>query len=76
MAYPTKYVQNGYEESFGSYEIDEDAHTLTHHVQGSITGGLLVGKNLQRVYQVTADGRLIVRSTWPDEYWFVVWKHY
>ena len=33
-----EYVKNGYEASFGSYEVNEAAHTLTHHVQGSITG--------------------------------------
>ena len=49
-------MQNGYEASFGSYDVDEAAHTLTHHVQGSITRDLLVGKDLPRVYQFTADG--------------------
>jgi hypothetical protein len=34
------YVKNGYEASFGSYDVDENAHTVTHHVQGSITEGL------------------------------------
>lgn len=27
-------VLNGYEASFGSYDVDEAAHTITHHVQG------------------------------------------
>src|SRR6267143_7215541 len=57
-----EYVQNGYEASFGSYDVDEAKHMLTHHVQGSITGALLVGKDLPRVYQFTADGELIIRS--------------
>jgi len=47
------YFQNGYEASFGSYDVDEAKHMLTHHVQGSNTGGLLVGKDLPRVYQYT-----------------------
>jgi hypothetical protein len=34
-----EYVLNGYEASFGSYDVDEAAHTVTHHVQGSITRG-------------------------------------
>src|SRR6266849_3822097 len=54
-----QYVQNGYEASFGSYEVDEVKHVLTHHVQGSITRDSLVGKDLARVYQVTAEGQLI-----------------
>lgn len=68
------YVLNGYEASFGSYDIDEAKHTVTHHVQGSITHGL-VGKDLTRVYQVTGNRRLIIKSTRPDEHWSVVWEH-
>jgi hypothetical protein len=41
-----EYVLNGYEASFGSYDVDEIARTVTHHVQGSITRDLLVGKDL------------------------------
>ncbi|HEY2469642.1 MAG TPA: lipocalin-like domain-containing protein [Terracidiphilus sp.] len=68
------YVLNGYEASFGSYEVDEAKHTITHHVQGSITHGL-VGKKLPRVYQLTDDGHLIIKSIRPDEHWQVVWEH-
>ncbi len=68
------YVLNGYEASFGSYDVDEAAHTVTHHVQGSITRGL-VGKDLTRVYRFTDDGHLIIRSTRPDEHWSVTWEH-
>jgi len=41
------YVRNGYEASFGSYSVDGSAHTVTHHVQASVTRGL-VGKDLTR----------------------------
>jgi hypothetical protein len=68
------YVQNGYEASFGSYDLNEQAHTLTHHVQGSVTRGL-VGKDLPRVFQFS-DGHLIIKSTRPDEHWSVTWEHY
>ena len=68
------YVKNGYEASFGSYDVDEQAHTVTHHVEGSITKGL-VGKNLPRAYQFS-DGHLIIKSTRPDEHWSVTWEHY
>ena len=33
------YVKNGYEASFGSYDVNEQAQTVTHHVEGSITEG-------------------------------------
>ena len=48
--------------SFGSYELDEATHTVIHHVQGSITGDLLVGRNAAQVYQFTRDEKLILRS--------------
>lgn len=71
-----EYVLGGYEASFGSYDVDEAKHIVTHHVQGSITRDLVVGKNLPRVYQLTGDGHLIIRSTEPREHWSVTWEHY
>ena len=68
------YVKNGYEASFGSYDVDDHAHTVTHHVQGSITEGL-IGRDLPRAFQIS-DGRLIIKSTRPDEHWSVTWEHY
>lgn len=69
------YVLHGYEASFGSYEVDEATHTVTHHVQGSITRAL-VGKTLLRVYRFTEDRRLIITSARPDEHWSAIWRHY
>jgi hypothetical protein len=71
-----EYVEDGYEASFGSFDLNEATHTLTHHVKGSITRDLLVGKDLPRVYQFTEDGRLIIKSARPDEHWSVTWEHY
>jgi hypothetical protein len=75
-AQSNEYVQDGYEASFGSYDVDEATHTLTHHVQGSVTRDLLVGRDLPRVYQFTENGNLIIRSARPDEHWSVTWEHY
>ena len=75
-ALSNEYVQNGYEASFGSYDVDEAKHTVTHHVQGSVTRDLLVGKDLPRVYQFTEDGHLILKSARPEEHWRVTWEHY
>ena len=75
-ALSNEYVQNGYEASFGSYDVNGAAHTVTHHVQASNTGDRLVGKDLPRVYQFTADGRLVIRAASPDEHWSVTWEHY
>jgi len=68
------YVKNGYEASFGSYDVDEEAHTVTHRVEGSITQGL-VRKDLPRIYQFS-EGRLIIKATRPAENWSVTWEHY
>ena len=73
-ALSNEYVLNGYEASFGSYDVDESAHIVTHHVQGSITGDLLVGKDLPRKFEFSADGRLLIRSTRADEHWSVTWE--
>jgi len=67
------YVLNGYEASFGSYNVDEKAHTVTHHVQASVTRAL-VGKDLTRSFQMS-NGNLIIRSVNPDEHWSVTWGH-
>ena len=71
-----EYVLNGYEASFGSYDVDETAHTVTHHVQGSVTRDLLVGKDLPRKFEFAADGHLIIRSARADEHWSATWEHY
>ncbi len=70
------YVQDGYEASFGSFDVDEATHTLTHHVQGSVTRELIVGKDLPRHYEFTDDGHLTIRSMRSDEHWSVRWEHY
>ncbi|MDE1175031.1 MAG: lipocalin-like domain-containing protein [Edaphobacter sp.] len=71
-----EYVQDGYEASFGSYDVDEAKHTITHHVLGSVTGDRLVSRDLPRFYQFSNDGHLIIRSTNPAEHWSVTWEHY
>ena len=68
------YVLNGYEASFGTFEVNEEAQTITRHVEGSITRGLM-GKRLTRAYRFS-DGRLTVRSVRPEERWSVTWERY
>jgi hypothetical protein len=68
------YVLGGYEASFGTYEVNEEAQTITRHVEGSITRGL-VGKSLTRAYRF-ADGRLTMRSVRPEERWSATWERY
>jgi hypothetical protein len=75
-AQSNEYVLDGYEASFGRYAVDETKHMVTHHVQGSVTRDILVGKNLPRVYELTGEGPLVIRSARPEEHWSVTWEHY
>ena len=68
------YISNGYEASFGTYEVNEEAQTITRHVEGSITRGL-VGQSLTRAYRFS-DGRLTMRSVRPKERWSTMWERY
>jgi hypothetical protein len=72
-AAPVQYAQGGYEASFGTYEIDERAHTFIYHVEGALVRSL-VGKDLTRAYQLSGK-QLFVKSSDPNEHWRVVWEH-
>ncbi len=71
---PVQYARSGYEAYFGSYDVNETAHTITYHVEGALVRAL-VGDDLPRVYRFS-DGRLTLRSSRPDEHWSVTWEHY
>jgi hypothetical protein len=71
---PVQYAQGGYEASFGTYQIDENAHTFTFHLEGAMVRSL-IGKDLPRVFEF-AGNQLIVKSTDPNEHWRVAWEHY
>ena len=68
------YISNGYEASFGTYEVNEQAHTITRRVEGSITRGL-AGQSLTRAYRFT-DAGLTMRSVRPEERWSTMWERY
>lgn len=71
---PVQYAQGGYEASFGTYQIDESAHTFAFHVEGAMVRSL-IGKDLPRAYELSGY-QLIVKSTNPNEHWRVAWEHY
>ena len=73
-AAPVQYAQGGYEASFGTYEIDERAHSFSYHVDGALVR-TLIGKDLTRVYDFSGK-QLIVKSSSPDEHWRVAWEYY
>lgn len=58
---------NGYDAYFGTYTIDEDSHTVTHHLEGALAAADL-GKNLVREFHVSGDKLIIiVRASLPKE---------
>jgi len=71
---PVQYAQGGYEASFGTYRMDEKAHTFTFHVEGAMVRSL-IGKDLPRAYELSGK-QMVVKSTDPQEQWRVVWEHY
>jgi hypothetical protein len=73
-AAPVQYAQGGYEASFGTYQIDERAHSFTFHVEGALVR-TLVGKDLTRVYEFSGK-QLIVKPSSQTERWRVAWEHY
>jgi hypothetical protein len=73
-AAPDQYSQGGYEASFGTYQIDESAHTFTYHVEGALVR-TLIGKDLPRAFALSGK-QLIVKSTHLDEHWKATWEHY
>jgi len=73
-AAPEQYSQGGYEASFGTYEIDEPAHSFTYHVEGALVR-TLIGKDLPRAFEFSGK-QFIVKSTSADEHWRVAWEHY
>ena len=71
---PEQYSQGGYEASYGSYTVDEQAHTFIFHVEGALVRSL-IGKDLLRAFEISGN-RMIVKSARPDEHWRVVWERY
>jgi hypothetical protein len=71
---PQQYSQGGYEASYGTYKVDENAHTFTFHVDGALVRSL-IGKDLPRAYELSGK-QLIVKSTRVDEKWRVCWERY
>jgi len=74
QAGPGQYSQGGYEATFGTYEVNESAHTFTFHVEGALVR-TLIGKDLPRSFEFSGK-QLIVKSTRADERWKVTWERY
>jgi Lipocalin-like domain len=71
---PEQYSHGGYEATFGTYVVDENARTFTFHVEGALVR-TLIGKDLPRSFEFSGK-QLIVKPTHPEEHWKVTWEHY
>jgi Lipocalin-like domain len=71
---PEQYSHGGYEATFGTYAVDETAHTFTFHVEGALVRSL-IGKDFPRSFEFSGN-QLVVKSTRSDEHWKVTWEHY
>lgn len=69
-----QYSQGGYEASFGTYEVDENAHTFVFHIDGALVRSL-IGKDLPRSFEFSGN-QLIVKSTRAEGHWRVTWERY
>jgi hypothetical protein len=65
-----KAALSGYTAYFGTYSIDERAHTVTHHRTGDIHPGPL--GDFVRRYEFTSNDRLILRPVETDS--AVTWE--
>ena len=71
---PVQYELGGYEGYYGRYDLDERAHSVTHHVEGALVR-TLIGNDLTRLYEFSGK-QLILKSSRQDEHWIVVWERY
>ncbi|HTU47766.1 MAG TPA: lipocalin-like domain-containing protein [Bryobacteraceae bacterium] len=71
-----EFVHDGYEATFGTYELDERKHRLVYHIHGSATREKLVGKSETLHYDFPDNRHMIIRPTQADQHWSVTWERY
>jgi hypothetical protein len=71
-----EFVHDGYEATFGTYDLDEAKHQLTYHVQGSATRAKLMGKSETLHYEFPDGRHMIIRPTEAGQHWSVLWERY
>lgn len=58
-------ILRGYIAYFGTYDVDETARTVTHHLQGSLFPDW-VGTDLVRQYEFSNDNQMLILTTAPS----------
>lgn len=71
-----EFVHDGYEATFGTYDLDQRKHQLIYHVEGSATRDKLVGTSETLHYDLPDSGHMIIRPTQADQHWSVTWERF
>ena len=71
-----EFVHDGYEATFGTYDLDRGKHQLVYHVQGSATREKLVGTSETLHYDFPDSRHMIIRPTQTNQHWSVTWERY
>ncbi|GGG90147.1 lipocalin-like domain-containing protein [Silvibacterium dinghuense] len=71
-----EFVHDGYEATFGTYDLEPEKHQLVYHVQGSATREKLVGTSETLHYDLPDSLHMIIRPTHADQHWSVTWERY
>lgn len=71
-----EFIHDGYEATFGAYDLDERKHQLVYHIQGSATREKLVGKSETLHYDFPDSRHMIIRPTQSGQDWSVTWERY
>lgn len=66
-------ILTGYAAYFGTFDIDETARTVIHHVQACLTPSW-VGGDLRRTYEFTGANRLILTVSGDQAVTRLVWE--
>lgn len=71
-----KFVHDGYEASFGTFEVEEAKHLLRYHPVASATRDALVGAD-ELLHPTFPDRKhLVMRPADPNQHWSVIWEKY
>lgn len=65
-------IQGGFVAYFGTYDVDEAAHTVFHHVQAAVNPAW-PGTDLKRTYEFSGN-RLTLQATSPNAVLTLVWE--
>lgn len=69
-----KFVHDGYEASFGTFEVDESKHVLLYHPIASATRDAFVGTDELLRPSFPDSKHLVMRPADPEQHWSVTWE--